>query len=87
MNHEDVFQFQQKMCRWKNILDYGNLVLFLRNFTFGPTHSELSEIIVTWKRCEYFTMGASSSSIKPFKRIDFLADKISIPEFMEKFQN
>ena len=79
--------FYSKKCVDGICPECGDLALFHRNFHVDLTQSGLSDITVTWKRYEYITNTASSSSTVSSKRIDLVDDEIPCSEFMEKFQN
>ena len=62
--------------------------LFHHKYPIDINDQSLSNIIVDWKRYEYVTYShnSTSSSNALLKRIDLQEDKISVTEFLKKFE-
>ena len=81
--------FYNKRCVGENKCDnYGTLALFHHKYLIDINDPSLSDIIVDWKRYEYVTYSHNcrSSSNSLSKRIDLQEDKISVTEFLKKFE-
>ena len=84
-SHEN---FYNKRCVGGNKCDNcGTLAFFYHKYPIDINNPSLSDIIVYWKRYEYFmySHNSISSSNALSERIDLQEDKISVTEFLKKF--
>jgi len=78
--------FYNKKCVGGKKCDHcGMLALFHEKYPIDMNDQTLSNIMVDWKRYEYVTYSHNSASALS-KRIDLQEDKISVIEFLKKFE-
>ena len=83
----DIF-YNKRCVSGKKCDNCGNIALFHHKYPIDINDQSLSNIIVDWKRYEYVTYShnSTSSSGALSKRIDLQEDKISVIDFLKKFE-
>jgi hypothetical protein len=84
---EDDDLFYKKKCVGGNKCDRcGNLSLFHSKYHIDMNDQSFSNIRVNWKRYEYLSSTTPHSLNVISKRLDLKVDKISLIEFLKKFE-